>query len=140
MIRFEWSDTFSVGDERIDSQHKALINNVNDLLMACREGVGLGKLPETLNFLEGYVLEHFRDEEEYQRSLGYPGYDAHRAEHAMFIKDLRELKSELEKKGPSLALAIKTSSVVIGWLRDHFQGSDRELGRFIALHSGPGGK
>jgi len=139
MVRFEWSDDLSVGDDRIDEQHRELIENANELLMACREGLGLGKITETLGFLEGYVQKHFRDEENIQRTIAYPGYPAHKSEHDMFIKELGKLKSDLEKKGPTLALAIKTSSVVIGWLKGHFLGPDKELGKFIAFHSRQGG-
>jgi len=140
MIRFEWSNDLSVGDDRIDSQHKDLIRNANELLTACREGVGLGKITETIGFLESYVIKHFHDEEEIQRSIGYPGYHSHKVEHDKFVKELGKLKSELERQGPSLTLAIKTSSMVIGWLKEHIQDSDMKLGRYITGRSGQSGR
>jgi len=137
MQRFEWSEDLSLGDSKIDEQHKNLIQNVNALLDASREGEGLDKLPETFGFLEEYVLQHFHDEEELQRSVGFPDYDTHKADHMRFLEIFESLKGELKEKGPSLSLVIKTNGIVIAWLQEHLNGYDRDLGRFLAARSNP---
>jgi hemerythrin len=39
-LLMKWTDDLSVGVELIDTEHKSLINAVNELLDACSKGLG----------------------------------------------------------------------------------------------------
>jgi hemerythrin len=75
-----WKDTYELGVPVIDAQHKELFKRVDSFLQVLRSedswDAKIPKINETLAFMKGYVVEHFRDEEEYQRSINYPGYQA----------------------------------------------------------------
>ena len=68
-----WTERLATGIDEIDSQHRALLDNVVALKEAARSG-DLHRSLDTLSFLEGYVSDAFTAEERYMRSAGYPGW------------------------------------------------------------------
>jgi len=58
----EWRESLSIGVELIDSQHKTLLSDFDQLLKACESGKGIEELKTLLGFLDGYVIKHFSDE------------------------------------------------------------------------------
>lgn len=55
----EWSTELTTGVERIDNQHKELINRINKLQGASREGKGKEVIDELMVFLEDYIKSHY---------------------------------------------------------------------------------
>ncbi|MFB2892623.1 hypothetical protein ACE1CI_06730 [Aerosakkonemataceae cyanobacterium BLCC-F50] len=49
------------------------------------------------------------------------------AAHSQFINTLKEIKTELNQKGPSLLLAIKVNEELLDWFVNHIKKIDREL-------------
>ena len=81
----EFTDDLITGNEMIDSQHKELISKINDLLKSCEERSNQSGAARMLNFLADYTDYHFREEEELQASINYPGINEHKEKH----KELR---------------------------------------------------
>jgi hemerythrin len=127
----KWTDDLSVGVELIDTQHKALIDAVNELFNACSKGLGRKKISETLEFLQNYVVTHFSDEEAVQRKSGYPEYANHKKLHAEFIKSVTTYSQRLETDGPSISLVADFNSFVTNWLIYHISREDKKIGQFI---------
>ena len=48
---YEFTSELEPGNELIDSEHKELIDAINNLLLACGEGKGRGEIRKTLEFL-----------------------------------------------------------------------------------------
>jgi hemerythrin len=88
-------------ETKIDNQHKQLVAAVNDLLDACGEGKGDVELGRTLEFLSGYTIKHFADEEKIQIENQYPDYPYHKRCHEEFKPVVRELAEELLREGPT---------------------------------------
>jgi hemerythrin len=65
------------------------------------------------------------------RAQGFPGYHRHKAEHDRFIADLLVLAEELDDRGPTAFLSVKTSAWLSDWLRAHVSGTDAEMARFL---------
>jgi hemerythrin-like metal-binding protein len=61
---FEWEPSLAVGHEVIDAQHQELFKRVNTLLEACKAGRGKEEILGVMEFLEAYIGEHFRAEEQ----------------------------------------------------------------------------
>ncbi|MDP3176271.1 MAG: methyl-accepting chemotaxis protein, partial [Spirochaetaceae bacterium] len=79
-IGLDWSDMLSVGVDAMDDQHKELFSRINKLLRAMlAEGQG-GDASGLVAFIGEYVEHHFSDEEKFMRELGYPKFEAHKAE------------------------------------------------------------
>lgn len=127
----KWTDDLSVGVELIDTQHKALINAVNELFDACTKGLGRKKISETLEFLQNYVATHFSDEEAVQRKSGYPEYANHKKLHTEFIEKVNSYSKRLETDGPTISLVADFNSFVSNWLIYHISREDKKVGQFI---------
>ena len=86
-----WKDKYKLGVPLIDTQHKELFQRVDTFLQTLRESSSweekVQRVNETLEFMNGYVVEHFRDEEAYQKKIGYPDYEAHRKIHEEMAVD-----------------------------------------------------
>lgn len=130
-MTFAWDPTYEIGVPEIDSQHRELFACCDQLLAAMREAHGRDEAGEALSFLERYVAEHFADEERLMELAGYPSLELHRLQHRSFVAALRELRAQLQRRGPSAALAIELSGRVRGWVLRHVLVHDRAMGEFL---------
>lgn len=127
----EWSNELTTGVEKIDSQHKELINRINKLHAASREGKGKEVIDELMVFLEDYVKSHFGEEERFMKQYSYPQTDFHIAQHRDFIKRYQELKTELHSTGQRLITVIETNELLGRWWINHITKLDRSLGMYL---------
>ena len=65
-MRAEFDETLVTGNDMIDSQHKELIDRINQLLESCEEGQGKIKAVKMLDYLLDYTVFHFEAEEKLQ--------------------------------------------------------------------------
>jgi hemerythrin len=127
----QWTEDLSVGVETIDNQHKELFRRINSLVEAIKQGKCKTEITGVIMFLEEYALSHFGEEETFMKEHAYPPYHDHKAQHAIFIKNLSELRKELEDIGPSYVLSVTTNQVIVDWIIDHIAKTDKKLGRFL---------
>ena len=128
---YSWDDSYLIGVEHIDEQHKQLFNTVNGLIEAIERGAGPEELKKTLDFLVEYTVTHFNDEEEVQRKCGYPKLEHHRSIHEKFKLTAVELAGEAASIGSSDALVKEVKRKVGDWLVTHVTGEDARIGKFI---------
>ena len=126
-----WDDTLAIGIDNIDNQHKELFDRLDRLLVAMKEEKGKNEITNTLNFLEEYVIKHFTEEEEIQRTNNYPLYDLQHKQHEEFKDELKKLKTAFEATGESALLALNIQRKIINWIRGHIINLDKDLGDFL---------
>ncbi len=125
MAYMNWNDTFSVGVEEIDSQHKQLINMVNEFYDNLNhEREALGKL---LNSLVDYAGYHFSTEEKYMHKFNYPDTYIHEKEHEMFIKRAIDVK-KLYEEG-KLVISLEITNFIKEWIVNHVLGTDKKYSK-----------
>ncbi|MDR2346331.1 MAG: hemerythrin family protein [Planctomycetaceae bacterium] len=130
-MAYTWSKDLETGNPLIDTQHKQLIEAVNELLAACSAGQGREKLNSTLLFLESYTSKHFSDEEKLQIQYSYPDYMNHKSLHDDFKKFVNELVMQIKKDGPTTSLISKVSFGVGDWLINHIKKEDTKVAGHI---------
>lgn len=127
-----WSNDYSLGVEEIDEQHRsffAAIHRLHDAILNCE---GEKAVDQALEFLRQYASRHFRAEEAFMDSRGFPGLERHRRLHADFLDALDGLLEELRLFGASQDLADRVSAVAQDWLIDHIIDEDAQY----AAHAG----
>ena len=67
----QWSEKMSVGNSRIDQQHKTLVEMVNNIYQAISKGKGDNVMEETLTQLITYTRTHFDYEEQFMQQINY---------------------------------------------------------------------
>lgn len=127
----EFTDDLITGNKMIDSQHKELIEKINDLLKSCEERSSQSAAARMLNYLADYTEYHFKEEEALQQSIGYPGMKEHKEKHDELRCTVQELHNMLtEEEGPSDAFVEKVNEKVRDWLYYHIQTFDRSVAEF----------
>jgi hemerythrin len=125
-----WDNALNTGIEKIDAQHKALIEKVDEFLEACTHNEGQHQLESMLNFLISYTERHFSDEMELQELSGYTNARAHKELHMDFVVDLTDLKEHVHNAGICGDVINSAKSLLLGWLIDHISHEDMEFAKF----------
>jgi hemerythrin len=122
-----WSKTLETGIPKIDEQHKELFKAADNLVDRSQAD----RVPKTLEFLKGYVVKHFTDEEIMHRINNYPKAEAHKKLHQAFIKVFQGLFDEYNKsQGSKLLATMNINKAVITWLKDHIMVHDKEFAAY----------
>jgi len=131
MPRIEWDNSFSVGINLIDEQHKMLIERTNAISEAVEMTRGLEKILQTLSFMIEYTEFHFSAEEEVMKKNDYPKFDQHHKLHEDFKARLNLMVQDFEEEGATTGLSEEITDYLTNWLVNHIKGIDTELGKIL---------
>jgi len=129
MSLMSWKDEYSVHINVIDSQHKRLIELLNEVFDASRAGRGKEVVGKILNDLVTYTKVHFTTEQEFFRKYNYPGYAQHKGEHDNLTKQVGEFQEQY--KAGRAALSVELMQFLKDWLSGHILGSDKKYSGFL---------
>lgn len=134
----EFDDTLITGNKTIDEQHKELIARIKQFVDSCQKGDGKIKAINMLDYLTEYTDFHFTEEENLQKSVGYPGLKEHKQKHEEFKKNLKDLDTLLEEsEGPTDEFVKQVETNVVNWLFQHIKAFDRSVAEYIFLQDNP---
>ncbi|SIS69968.1 bacteriohemerythrin [Neptunomonas antarctica] len=129
MTTVKWTSDLSVGDTRIDDDHKGLFQLVDDLSNA---NISHDYINLILDRLKRYTIEHFSREEEHMRKVGFPGLKAHLKEHENFNEWLETIRSTYARFPQSpFILGDSVNEYLQGWLRHHILTEDMKYRDYI---------
>jgi hemerythrin len=130
----EWTEDLAVGVSTIDSQHKELFKRINNLVAAIKQHRCKEEIDGTLKFLDEYARFHFTEEEKRMQEAGYGGLEEHRKHHAVYLRNISELKEQASLprvQGASYDLSATTNQVVVDWIVDHIMKIDKKFGEYM---------
>jgi len=130
-MTLDFDPVLITGNDEIDEQHRVLFQRVSQLLDASRERRSREEVVRVLEYLGGYVVEHFGVEEALMTSSGYDRIESHRLEHRAFVRELEVLRLELKSEGPTNRFVIRVGNRVTTWLREHIYRTDRMLAEWL---------
>ena len=125
------SKDMEVGVEKIDTQHKELINRLNAVLSMGIKAASREETQKTLKFVFEYIIKHFSEEEMLQRQSSYPKYEWHKGLHQAYINEFNQLKSEFDKNGHSAKFTLDLNNSIVSWIVKHIKTVDVELGKYL---------
>lgn len=126
----QWNDSYSVGIQRIDEQHKRLIKMINDLAKAMRFGEGKNVISKIIHEMSEYAVFHFSTEEELFEKFAYPDKEAHIAEHKKFTEKVKDFQKGYEEG--RLLITVEVLRFLSDWLNNHILISDKKYAPFFA--------
>lgn len=130
-MRLKWNESIKTGYENIDEQHKELFSRLNSFLDAANNGSAKQEILRTLDYLEEYVIIHFKDEEKIQEENNYPKYQLHSIQHELFKNQLGEIRYICEKYGIYGAVVNSFERKLIDFWDYHINKLDKELANFL---------
>ncbi len=130
MALFVWDDAkYSVGVREIDSQHKILVDILNNLYEAMQSGKSNEILGGIILKLVNYTKTHFATEERYFDRFGYPETASHKKEHEKFTDKVLAFKKDFDAGRVTMSVSI--TSFLKDWLASHIQGIDKKYVSFF---------
>jgi len=129
MSLITWNDSYSVNIKEIDRQHMKLVQIINDLNDAMREGKTNDVLGKLIRELVSYTKTHFATEERYFDRYGYPDMNAHKLQHAAFVEKIAAFSDDFESG--RLGVSIEIMKFLQDWLLKHIKGTDMKYVPFL---------
>ncbi|HOX42262.1 MAG TPA: bacteriohemerythrin [Myxococcota bacterium] len=129
MPTFQWRENLRLGHPEVDRQHLEIIARVNLFQGALDAGEGQDRLVALFDDLDQYARSHFQLEERLMEQHGYPGLNAHRAEHARFMARVAGFRSRLLQREAGLPRAVLR--YLEEWLVQHLAEVDTAMVQFL---------
>jgi len=129
MSFIEWDNVAKVNVSQIDTQHKKLVDLVNELYDAMTVGKGASTIGHTLDELIDYTKHHFALEESYMKSHNYPQYNSHKQMHDELTKQVVDLQEKF--KSGHTTISVPTLNFLTNWLTNHIAQIDTQFGAFL---------
>ena len=126
-----WNESYNLGIEEIDQQHRKLVDIINELNDGMEIGGSSRHVITLLDELIDYTSYHFASEERYMLLNDYDScaFNKHQANHVSFLKEIREAQNqcrmEPEKVGDKLL------DFLVDWMVNHILGEDKEMAQAI---------
>ena len=125
-----WNSSLSVGDVRIDDQHRRLFQLLDALVLSPEDDDNKVNVDRAIAELCEYVAQHLRYEEALLKSVRYKDYSAHCAAHREFEDNLARLVERATTLAPSVALN-EIEQFISCWLADHIATVDMRYRPFV---------
>lgn len=127
----KWKDTYSVGYELFDEQHKELIGMINEIgeLVKDKELDTEGlyeSMTEIIGRLLNYTVYHFGAEEDVFAENNYELTEEHKETHAIFVENVKVLVSDLDENEDVRSVAFEIYETLVEWLLKHILDVDKK--------------
>jgi len=132
---YQWDSTLETGFEKVDNQHKQLVSSLNALIDASHSDKGDKAVMDTMDFLTGYTIKHFADEEKLQKDYNYPDYLNHKRIHDEFKLTVKGLVDRVKAEGPNKTIMSEVTESLGAWLINHIKGDDFRMAAFVKTAS-----
>lgn len=131
----QWDNALSTGEESIDSQHKYLVETLNELGNAINQGHAIEIISRILGRLRFYAGWHFEREEECFETYQCPAAEKNHKAHQAFVTKFDKYHSKFLEAGGSIELALKIHEEILDWIVNHILVVDGEL--YPCIHKRP---
>jgi len=126
-----WNEKFETGHSLIDAQHRMLVSYVNRL----EELAGnthpsqddLALFLRFMEFLEDYILLHFKEEEDCMFRFRCPAHYENKKAHTEFLDFFRQFKLQFRIEGYRPEVVEELYNACIAWIQRHILRIDVQL-------------
>ena len=129
-ILFEWNDSFLIGIEELDHEHRVLIDDINRLH---DELAGKEKKPEIekcLGEIYVHMQAHFALEEHVMKEHQYTFFEEHRREHEEFLESFTDCMLQF-LNGADISAKNPIEVCLKQWVVDHITTSDKKMALMV---------
>ncbi len=127
---FEWDDSFQIGIEELDHEHKVLINDINKLHEEMVGNEDLAEIKYWLGEIYVHMQAHFALEEHVMKEHQYRFYDEHKREHERFLEDFTECMVQF-LNGADISAKDPIEECLTQWIVDHITSSDKKMALMV---------
>lgn len=121
-----WESKYAIGIDDMDQDHIEILECINVLIRAMN-AENKNFIQDSFHKLYEVTSEHFRVEEEFMESIGYPSFSSHQKVHTNLLQKLLSFKKNVEENNLDHAML---SSFLRNWLFTHIMGIDTKYASF----------
>ena len=129
MDKIIWNESYSVGVQELDQQHKKLIMMINQVIVSGDDSGSSGLMSSLLTQMTRYAEIHFQAEEKYMLDFCFPEYGSHHREHMAFIRKTARFITTTISNEESILSDMFT--YLNEWLIAHILKSDMQYKAFF---------
>jgi hemerythrin-like metal-binding protein len=119
---FEWDPArLNLNIQDMDADHQAIVNCMNRLHELHGIGAGRAQLNMALDELIRVTVEHFADEEDYMKRIGFPDALKHGLIHKTLLERMEAFRMQFKATG---VLTEEFFQFLKMWLKSHICGID----------------
>ncbi|HZV57616.1 MAG TPA: hemerythrin family protein [Sphingobium sp.] len=126
----EWDNSLDIGVRAMNDDHKEILDAMNRIFDATKAGRTGDEINRLVERLGQVCVRHFRDEEAYMASIGFPGLTNHSLVHRALLERYAGHAAEIKAAGGRADEAF--FHFLRHWLRSHIKGIDRKYGEHAA--------
>ena len=123
--KFVWKDSFCLGIDEIDNQHRHLLDVLNTCKEKSEQAQGDSFTPAFLEDMKNYADIHFKTEEALMKQFSYPQFDAHYEQHVLFRTKMAELEEAV--RGGKRNTIVSLTDFLSNWYIDHIMEYDQKI-------------
>ena len=120
MAYLDWSPALDTGIDIIDSQHKRIVDYINQLHDA-RQDDDRERVGDVIEELVDYTISHFAFEESLMENAGYPFLAPHKKVHGLFVKKVERFVQRFEAGED---VTDELLGMLQKWLVNHIRNED----------------
>lgn len=124
-----WDRSITTGLNVIDQQHKQLVDLINDLHRAMKQGSSVTEAGRILDRLISYTASHFATEEKLFQQHNYPEFSRHKKQHDKLVEQVVDFQKEFNNG--NAVLSAELMNFLREWLVGHIKKADMEYVPFL---------
>jgi hemerythrin-like metal-binding protein len=131
MEKIVWNNSYSVGNEWIDNQHKQIIKMINALLdNHISLDAASDQLHDLLDSMTSYFRAHFVDEEKFLEEIAFPELEMHKKLHLDYIDKTVDLTFDAILRKDNVSNAMM--QFLVYWWENHILIEDMKYKEFFS--------
>lgn len=126
-MKLVWNQTMNTGIDKVDQQHRRLVDIVNGIYEALERGKTIKELGPSFKELIAYTKTHFSDEQVIMRTYKYEALTQHEGFHRDLTKQVIDYVADLEK-----GKQIESNDLMVflkDWLIKHIMNEDKKFAK-----------
>jgi hemerythrin len=127
---FSWDDSFLIGIEELDHEHKVLIDNINRLHEELAKYEEKSEIEKCLGDIYARMQAHFALEEHVMKKHRYIFFDEHKHEHDEFLDSYTEYMAQF-LNDTDITSSNSIEDKLKQWVINHIVTSDKKMSLMV---------
>jgi len=123
-ILLKWEDSYSIGNAKLDEEHKKLFDLANQVLGISNPLMESETMKKCIRELYEYMRTHFKHEEEHMAGISFPELDSHKIKHQELID---EMNNVLKGSKNYIDLGNNLKTLMSKWVLKHIIEEDTKI-------------
>ena len=128
--QIEWDDSFLIGIEELDYEHKVLINDINRLHLELARHDKKSEIEKCLGDIYARMQAHFALEEHVMKEHEYRFFDEHKREHERLLDSYSEYMMQILNDS-AVTFSNSIEDTLRRWVLNHILNSDKKMSLMI---------